>query len=60
MVNSLKEGGWRDLAPGALPAAVANALGMYTVEMALVSMRALPMVFLVPVMLVPTPDEVLQ
>jgi hypothetical protein len=28
--------------------------------MALVSMRALPMVFLVPVMLAPTPDEVLQ
>jgi hypothetical protein len=39
-----------------VPAAIADALGALTVEMAMVSMRSLPSVFLVPVALFePTP-----
>lgn len=56
MVKSLEQGGWKYIAPTAVPAALADLLGMLTVEMAMTSMRALPSVFLVPVMLFePTP-----
>lgn len=49
MVKSLEQGGWKNILPAAVPAAVSQALGMLTVEMAMTAMRSLPTIFVVPV-----------
>jgi hypothetical protein len=51
MMKSLETDGWKFITPKAVPAAIADSLKALTVEMALMSMRSLPSVFIVPVTL---------
>lgn len=56
MLRSLQDGGWRTVLPAMVPTAVAKVLGSLSVEMAMVSMRGLPTMFLVPVYILDQPE----
>jgi hypothetical protein len=49
MIRTLESGGWTYTQPVNVPAIIAQALAMYSVEMALTSVRAMPSVFLIPI-----------
>jgi hypothetical protein len=49
MIKSLEGGGWKYISPGAVPAALAQALGAYTIELVMAGVQSLPTVMLVPV-----------
>jgi hypothetical protein len=59
-VNLLQKEGWKVVGPSALPRAVWMALSGYTVELVMAGAQSLPMVFILPVVIVPTPVGVIQ
>ena len=62
LVKALSEAGWKFATPDKLPGVVLGALSQYSLEAAALSLRTLPSVFLVPVIVL-TPEvsnEVIQ